>query len=483
MEDWPQLAVEAALQAGASYADARYVRQQEETVQMKNGTVTGLAAEQRQGIGIRVIASGAWGFASTSQLTAEAIRETARLAVRIARASASAKKQDVQMAEAEPQYARVRPNIKRNPFEVPLEERIALLKDCDEAMRIREQIKVRTGFIRAVYEEKHFMSSEGADIYQERIETGAGLEARAVAPDGSDTQLRSYPASHGGNMATRGWEFVEEMQLVENAERIAEEAAALLNAPHCPSGEFDIILEGSQLALQIHESCGHPIELDRVLGTEASLAGTSFLTLDKLNNFQYGSEHVNIVADATIPGGLGSFAYDDEGVPGQRVEIVKEGQFVGYLTSRETALALGQNSNGAMRADGPHHIPLIRMTNINLEPGDWTLEEMIADTQEGFYLLTNTSWSIDDKRLNFQFGTQMAYEIKNGSLGRLYKNATYTGLTPEFWRRCDAVGNKEDWQMWGIPNCGKGEPMQTAHVGHGASCARFRKIRLGVMKE
>lgn len=327
------------------------------------------------------------------------------------------------------------------------------------------------------------MSSEGADIYQERIETGAGLEARAVAPDGSDTQLRSYPASHGGNMATRGWEFVEEMQLVENAERIAEEAAALLDAPHCPSGEFDIILEGSQLALQIHESCGHPIELDRVLGTEASLAGTSFLTLDKWNNFQYGSEHVNIVADATIPGGLGSFAYDDEGVPGQRVEIVKEGQFVGYLTSRETALALGQKSNGAMRADGPHHIPLIRMTNINLEPGDWSLEEMIADTQDGFYLLTNTSWSIDDKRLNFQFGTQMAYEIKNGSLGRLYKNATYTGLTPEFWRRCDAVGNKEEWQMWGIPNCGKGEPMQTAHVGHGASCARFRKIRLGVMKE
>jgi TldD protein len=483
MEDLTALAVEEAQQAGATYADARYVRQHDETVQVKNGAVTGLSSRRAQGLGIRVIAEGAWGFASTTTLTPEGIRETAKLAVRIARASATTKQHDLELSEVEPARGVFRPDIRRNPFEVPLEERIALLMDCDQAMHGAEEIKVRTGYIRAFHEEKHFASSEGADITQERIETGAGIEARAVAPDGSDTQVRSYPSSHGGNMGTRGWEMIEELDLPEHAEQIAAEAVQLLDAPHCPACDCDIILEGSQLALQVHESCGHPIELDRVLGMEASFAGTSFLTTEKLNDFRYGSDVVNITADATVPGGLGSFAYDDEGVPGQRNDIVREGQFVGYLSSRETAPVIGQTSSGTMRADGANHIPLIRMTNVNLEPGDWGLEEMIADTQDGLYLLTNTSWSIDDKRLNFQFGTQMAYEIKDGSLGRLYKNATYSALTPEFWGKCDAVGKRDEWMMWGVPNCGKGEPMQTAHVGHGASSARFRKISVGVMKE
>lgn len=408
MEDLTRLAVETAQAAGASYADARFVRSREEQVSVKSGAVQGLEAHAGQGIGVRVIADGAWGFASTTATTPEAVAQTARLAVRIARASATTKTHDVRLSELEPAHARVPHTARQDPFAVPLEERIALLLDCDQAMAVDERIKVREGFIRLVREEKHFASSEGADIYQERIETGAGLEARAVAPDGSDTQVRSYPSSHGGNMGTRGWEIVEEMDLPGNAERVGREAAALLDAPHCPAGVKDIILEGSQLALQVHESCGHPIELDRVLGMEASFAGTSFLTPDKLGNFRYGSEVVNITADATVPGGLGSFAYDDEGVPGQRTPIVTEGLFVGYLSSRETAPVLGLRSSGTMRADGPHRMPLIRMTNINLEPGDWSLDEMIADTQDGLFLLTNTSWSIDDKRLNFQFGTQLA---------------------------------------------------------------------------
>ena len=483
MEDLTQLALEAAQDAGASYADARFVRQHDETVQVKNGAVTGLSSKRNQGIGIRVIADGAWGFASTTTLTPAAIRQAAQLAVRIAQASGTTKQHDVELSEVEPARANIKPDVRKNPFAVPLEDRIGLLMECDQAMHGASEIKVRTGFIRAVHEEKHFASTEGADITQERIETGAGIDARAVAPDGSDTQVRSYPSSHGGNMGSRGWELVEELDLPDNAERIAAEAVELLDAPHCPAGERDIILEGSQLALQVHESCGHPIELDRVLGMEASFAGTSFLTTDKLDHFRYGSDAVNIVADATVPGGLGSFAYDDEGVPGQRTDIVREGQFVGYLSSRETAPAIGRTSSGTMRADGPSRIPLVRMTNINLEPGDWGLDEMIADTQDGLYLLTNTSWSIDDKRLNFQFGTQMAYEIKDGSLGQVYKNATYSAMTPEFWGKCDAVGKRDEWIMWGVANCGKGEPMQTARVGHGASSARFRKISVGVMKE
>lgn len=483
MEDLTRLAVEAAQAAGASYADARLVRRREERVETKNGAVAGLSAHQGQGVGVRVIVDGAWGFASTTRTDPETLRDTARQAVRIARASATASDEKVVLADVEPARARAPHTARQDPFAVPLEERIALLLDCDRAMQVDDRVKVRSGFIRLVREEKQFSSSEGAEIYQDNIETGAGIDARAVAPDGSDTQVRSYPSSHGGNMGTAGWELVEAMDLPGNAERVGREAAQLLDAPHCPAGVRDIILEGSQLALQVHESCGHPIELDRVLGMEAGYAGTSFLTPEKLGNFRYGSEAVNIVADATVPGGLGSFAYDDEGVPGQRTPIVEEGLFVGYLTSRETAPRLGQVSNGTMRADGWNRLPLIRMTNINLEPGDWSLDEMIADTQDGLYLLTNTSWSIDDKRLNFQFGTQMAIEIKRGSLGQVYKNATYTGITPEFWGACDAVGRREEWLMWGVPNCGKGEPSQTAHVGHGTSSARFRGVRVGVMEE
>ena len=220
-----------------------------------------------------------------------------------------------------------------------------------------------------------------------------------------------------------------------------------------------------------------------MLGTEASFAGTSFLTPDKLDNFRYGSEHVNINADATRPGGLGSFAYDDEGVPAQRTQIVREGAFVGYLSSRETAPEIGRTSSGAMRADGYNRIPLIRMTNVNLEPGDWTLDELISETKRGMYLCTNTSWSIDDKRLNFQFGTEVAYRIEDGDLGELLKNATYTGNTPDFWGSCDAVCNADEWYLWGVPNCGKGEPMQTARVGHGVAPARFRDVRVGVMQD
>jgi TldD protein len=236
------------------------------------------------------------------------------------------------------------------------------------------------------------------------------------------------------------------------------------------------------LALQVHESCGHPIELDRVFGTEASYAGTSFLTTEKMGNFRYGSEIVNITADATVPGGLGTFGYDDEGVPAQRTPIVRDGIFVGYLTSRETAAVLGQQSNGAMRADGWNRIPLIRMTNVNLEPGEWDLDDLIADTDDGIYMEMNKSWSIDDKRLNFQFGTEIAYQIKKGKLGQMYKNATYTGITPQFWAGCDAICSDKHWNVWGTPNCGKGQPSQTAHVGHGTAPARFRNVRVGVMK-
>jgi len=280
---------------------------------------------------------------------------------------------------------------------------------------------------------------------------------------------------------TAGFEAVRALDLPGQAQRIGEEAVALLDAPQCPAGPMTVILESSQLAIQIHESCGHPIELDRVLGMEASFAGTSFLTLDRLDQLQYGSALVNIDADATVPGGLGTFGWDDEGVPAQNVPIVSGGLFVGYLTNRETAPRIGRRSMGSARASGWDRIPIIRMTNVSLRPGAaGSLDDLIADTREGIYLDTNRSWSIDDRRLNFQFGTQAGWLIKNGRRTQLVRNPTYTGITPRFWGSCDAIAGPESWVLWGVPNCGKGEPMQTGHVSHGAAPARFRGVEVGV---
>jgi TldD protein len=377
--------------------------------------------------------------------------------------------------------------MKIDPFQVSLEKKIDYLLSSDKEARAVQGVRVAESTLGLERNHKIFASTEGSYIEQTLTETGVGVVVTAVSE--GEMQQRSYPNSFGRHQGTGGYEFAETWDLPGNARRVAEEAVALLSAPQCPSGVTSIILDGPQLGLQVHESCGHPIELDRVFGTEAAYAGTSFLTPEKFRNFQYGSKIVNIVSDAVAPGGLGTYGYDDEGVPAQTTDIVKSGQFVGYLTSRETASQLRKihpdapaRSNGAMRADGWNRIPIIRMNNVSLLPGTWTLDDLIADTDDGIYMITNKSWSIDDKRLNFQFGTELAYEIKKGKLGRMVKNATYTGMTPKFWAGCDAICNTDHWHVWGTPNCGKGQPGQVAHTGHGAAPSRFRNVQVGVMK-
>jgi TldD protein len=350
---------------------------------------------------------------------------------------------------------------------------------CDEGMRRSQGITTAQGSMACIREDKVFASTEGAYQEQTLFETGGGIMCLAVG--NGEIQQRSFPNSFGRTQGTTGYEYIQKMQLVENAPRIGEEAVRLLTADPCPSGVTTIILDATQLALQLHESCGHPIELDRALGDEAGFMGTSFLTPDMLRTFRYGSDIVNITADATIPTALGTFGWDDEGVPAQRTPIVRNGIFIGYFSGRDSAARIGQRSNGSARADGWNRIPIVRMTNLNLEPGTWEFDDLIADTDDGIYMDTNRSWSIDAKRLNFQFGTEIAYEIKNGKRTRLLRNATYTGNTPEFWRSCDAICNAKHWNIWGTPNCGKGEPMQIAHVGHGTAPARFRQVRVGVM--
>lgn len=477
--DWKpfcESALEFARAAGADYADIRIVDSGAESIRVRTGKVEGLGRSSGFGFGVRVIADGAWGFAASPRIDPDEARRVAEEAVHTARAAAATRREDLVLAPVDVHVGSFETDWEVDPFEVDLEEKIGLLKDADAAIRQNENVKL-TGCSMSFW--RHFQvfaSSEGAYIEQRKIESGAGIEATAI--DGAEVQTRSYPSSMGGDFAAAGYEFVESLDLVAHAEEIAAEAVELLYAPSCPSGEQTLILEGSMLALQVHESCGHPIELDRVFGTESSFAGTSFLTTDKLGSFRYGSDIVNITADATLPGGLGSFSFDDEGVPSQCVDIVKDGIFSGYLTSRETAARMGWTSGGAMRADDWDRIPLIRMTNINLLPGDWTLEELIEDTPDGIYASMVKCWSIDDKRLNFQFGTEAAWEIKDGALGRMFKNPVYYGITPEFWGNCDAICGEEEWRLWGVPNCGKGEPMQVAHVGHGVAPARFRRVRM-----
>ena len=462
------------------YGDIRFQKKVVESIKVKNRNVETISKTEDQGFGIRVIVDGAWGFAASSIVSEAEMKRVANKAIQVAKASATTKKENVTLSEMEPYKDKYASLYQIDPLNIPLDRKIELLLNATEILLKSDKIKVAEGSMDFFRTDKTFASTEGAFIEQMIVESGAGIIATAV--DGAEVQRRSYPNSHRGDFATRGWEFVEEMKLLDNAERVREEAIALLYAPACPDTTITIIISGNQMALQVHESCGHPTELDRVLGTEISLAGGSFLSLDKLNKLKYGSDKVTITADATVPGGLGTFGYDDEGVKAQKVDLVRNGLFVGYQTSRETAKVLNQKSNGTMRADGWNRIPLIRMTNINLEPGKWNLNDLIADTQDGLLLDMNKSWSIDDKRLNFQFGTEIAWEIKDGKLGKVYKNPVYTGITPEFWNSCDAVCNRNHWHVWGVPNCGKGEPMQTMHVAHGTSPTRFRNVKVGVSK-
>lgn len=479
MRDLIDRALDLAKVLGASFAEVRIVDQRHEDLEVKNGTAEAIKYSESEGIGVRVIVDGAWGFASTSRMEKKDVDEITGLAVKIAKASAMTKKESVVLSKAERVVANYSTPFETDPFKVSLSKKVDLLLSAEKLMS-EKGVRISQAFMEVFGQRKIYANTEGTYITQNITECGAGINAIAVK-DG-EVQERSYPNSFRGNFATAGYEFIESLDLAANAPRVAAQAIELLSAPQCPSMHTTLIIDGSQLALQVHESCGHPIELDRVFGTEASYAGMSFLTLDKLNNFRYGSDIVNIVADSTVPGGLGTFGYDDEGIKAQRVPIVTNGMFVGYITSRETAAKIGQQSNGAMRADNWNKIPLIRMTNINLEPGTWNFNDLVSDTDDGIYVETNRSWSIDDKRLNFQFGTEIAWEIKNGKLGRMFKNPTYTGITPQFWASCDAICDKSFWKMWGTPNCGKGEPPQTMHVGHGTAPARFRNVKVGVMK-
>jgi TldD protein len=468
-------AVSAALGAGASYADARAIVRRAQLVTTKNRRVDRVDDVESEGIGVRVLVNGAWGFACDRRLDENGAREAAQRAATFARAAPGAHERE--LAPVEPTQGSYSTPSERDPVEVPLGDKIELCLTAEEALQ-HEDAKVTTAFVRAMRERKTLASSEGTAVEQELVECGGGIDA--LASDGETSQLRSYPSAHGGSSAGSGWEYVLGLGLEREAPRVAEQASQLLRADRCPAETTTVVIDAEQMALQVHESIGHPTELDRVYGTEAAYAGTSFLKPNDLGSLRYGSERMNVTADSTTPLGLGTFGYDDEGVPAARVPVVESGVLRGFLTSRETAARIGHGRGGSMRADGWSRMPLVRMTNLHLEPGEGSLEDLLAGVDRGIYFETNKSWSIDDKRLNFQFGTQIAWEIENGRLGRMLRDATYTGVTPVFWGSLDAVAGRDSWVLHGLTNCGKGQPGQHAHVSHGAAPARFRNVQVGV---
>ncbi len=471
MRETCEKALDDAVAAGAEYADARAVMRRSQNVSTKNRAVESVSDSESEGIGVRVLVDGAWGFACDPRLSPEGAREAAGRAVAFARASARNAAQRVELAPAPALEGEYRTAFARDPVEVSLEEKIGVCLAAEEELA-RPGIEITGAAVRARRERRAFASTEGTRLVQEIVECGGGLDALAVG-DGR-VQTRSFPSSHGGSSAQGGWEYVESLGLEREAPRVADEALALLQADPCPSGVTTVVLDAEQMQLQMHESVGHPTELDRIYGTEAAYAGTSWVSAADLGSLRYGSELMNVTADATTPGGLGTFGWDDEGVAARREPVVAAGVLVGFLSSRETG------GGGSMRADNWSRMPLVRMTNLHLEPGEGSLEDLLADVDDGIFMSTNKSWSIDDRRLNFQFGTEIAWEIKNGKLGRMLRDATYTGATPAFWASLDGVAGPDEWRMYGLTNCGKGQPGQHAHVSHGAAPARFRDVQVGV---
>ena len=467
-----------------TYAEARHVATDEEDLLVRNGCVDHVDSTSADGVGVRVRAGGGWGFAATRDTSRAGIERALALALAVAESQPSAPAGP--LAPVAPARGHWACAHDVDPFAVSLEDKLALLFAAEAGLRgdgdgdgdpriARSEAACESRRVRTA-----FASTEGAACTQERVECGASIGV--VAVDGDELQVRSYPGSHGSSAACAGWEHVLALDLAAHAPRVAAEVLELLVAPECPAGRRTVILGGEQLALQVHESIGHALELDRMQLMEASYAGASWVVPGDLGRLRYGSEHLDISADATLPGGLGTFGWDDEGVAATRTPLVVEGRLRAALSDRGSAAAIGlQRSGGCARADGFARQPIVRMTNVSIEPGRaGSLADLVADTETGLYLETNRSWSIDDRRLHFQFATEVAREIRGGQLGRLLRNPSYAGVTPTFWGRLDAVCSAPEWRLWGVGNCGKGEPGQVMRVSHGTAPARFRDVQVGV---
>jgi TldD protein len=468
--------LELASRLEASYSDIRIGDVYDRGIQVQNGSVSTAQTIRTGGFGVRVLVDGAWGFAGSTDLTSDEVKVITEKAIKIAKASKRVRKHNVELLPSKPNKGSYETPMKTDPFNVDTHDIIEVLMKAERTISDQSPlIKSSSAFFRAYKDKKLLLTSEGAEIEQEI--TWCGGRMGCIALRSGETQPMHYP-DRRGRYCTSGYEHFESLDFPGEAERIGKEAVALLDADKLTEHKTDLILRHDLLMIQVHESCGHPTELDRVLGTEADSAGTSFVTPDKLGKFMYGSEAMNLVADSTDLEGMGGFGYDDDGIPAKKTHLIKDGKFVNYQSSRETAAEFGlEESSGGSRAKFAFNLPLVRMTNINLIPSGWKWEEIIEDTKKGVLMTQTKSNSIDDLRLSFLFGAEMGWEIKNGSKEKMLKNCIYTGITPEFWRSLDAV-SRDDWLMHGSAQCGKGMPSQEMPCGHRVSTARFRDVRV-----
>ena len=476
--DFLELALEKALSMGADYADIRIQRTQTEMVFLRNLSLKNTAVNELHGYGIRIFKNGAWGFAHSNQFHQQDVIKTVERAYYLAEQSGRVKNGNgLQLATERGYIDSFETGCYIDPFSVPLAEKVELMLEVNKTLLRYEGIKQAMFVLECVRDEKQYGSTLGSRLNLSNIYIDPSFRATAVTAQ--DSQSRSF---RDGGVAA-GWEYIEEMNILEKAEKIAEEAIMKVKADSLGADERrTLILDPIHMALTIHESVGHPTELDRVLGWEADFAGTSFATPEKLGVYKYGSDIVNFVADNTLENGLATLGYDDDGVPAQKWYIVKDGTLKEYGTTRDTAPILGlKMSRGCNRATHYFDFPINRIPNLYLEPGKGELSpnDLIADTEEGIYIEGQGSFSIDQKRCNFQFGGDMCWEIKNGKKVRPLKKVIYRSNNPEFWNSVDAICDSRFFRTFGVTNCGKGQPQQRGRMTHGGSTARFRNILVG----
>lgn len=460
------------------YADIRITETIEEYILCKNCKLEDIKNSKKKEIGIRVIKNGNLGFACT--YSEEKIEETALKAFNLAERCNTLSGNKIRLATNNISYieGNYKTPIKIDPFKVDMKEKIKLLLEAQNKIREYNNNCESEGFMKFRKQKKELYNNRDTYIKQEFYEAGCGL--RAIINSNNDIQLRSYPYSSNGNFSAKGYEYILDLNLIENAEIIAKEVTKLIYAEDCPKGIYDVLIDSSQVAMLIHETIGHTVELDRIRGFESDYTGGSFLKEEDVKKaFKFASNCVNVISDPTLQYGLGTFLYDDDGIKANKFLILENGILKNLISSNFVS---NNNISGCgSRADCGNDIPLVRMSNVNLLPGDFTKEDIIRDIKYGLYLHTYKSCSIDFNRENFQFSCEIAYEIRNGQLtGRVFKNVVYGGKTIKFWKSCKGICNNEYFELYGIDNCGKGNPIQVIHCTHGSSPAKFKGIKVGM---
>lgn len=486
LENLGAVALAEAKKLKASYCDIRIIRYRRQLINVRlnpeRGTgktleVPGVSDSGSFGFGVRVIVNGAWGFAASPLVTKEEIQRITREAAGVAKANAVLSSRPVELATVPAYRDRWQTPHQRDPFSVPIEEKLELVRSAAAEAKKGKQVFASDCDLSFRSEDKYFASSVGSSIQQLNLQTYAEVSATAVDVARALSKSRSYEPPQ----VTAGYEYVPIMNLVENGQRIREEVIEHLKAPAITAGKKDLVLLPSHLWLTIHESIGHSTELDRALGYEANFAGTSFLTRDKMGKQRIGSDIINVWGDRTNERGLATTGYDDDGVKATKFPIIEKGIFKHYQTIRDQTHLIGEKeSRGCCYADDWSSVPFQRMPNVWLEPGkpETTLDDLIAGVEDGILIDGNGSFSIDQQRYNFQFGGDAFWEIKGGKKRGMVSQVAYQARTPDFWQACDLIAGPSYWQQWGAPNDGKGEPMQINSVSHGCSPARFRQINV-----